>query len=283
MSVDISSRFVDWVLSVSPKRPLFVGVSGPQGSGKLYLAAHLVQELRQKRLKAVALLLDDFYWPYEQQQKVTRRARDENNLLLQGRGLPGTHDLALMEKVLAQMARGEHTSVPQYDKGAHGGVGDRAAWIPVPPVDVVVVEGWFCGFRSVGQGDFEAKWARASSIVRQHQRRHVEALNARLRDYERIWAYFDCFVYLHGDLQNVYRWRDEQEEVLRAQGRGMTPEEVRCFVDRYMPVYELYYEDMCRAAGARRLGLTIDAARQVRAVELDWPGAKEGEEPHTSM
>lgn len=90
-------------------------------------------------------------------------------------------------------------------------------------------------------------------------------------------------MYLHGDLENVYRWRDEQEEVLRAQGRGMTPDEVRRFVDRYMPVYELYYEDMCRAAGARRLGLTIDAARQVRAVELDWPGAKEGEEPHTNM
>lgn len=270
-TVEYTLRFVEQLLDSVRSRPLVIGISGPQGSGKLYLAAHLVDEIHRTRpqVAAVGMLLDDFYWTWEQQAEVLARARRDGNTLLQGRGLPGTHDLELMRLVLAALDRGEEVDVPQYDKGAHAGEGDRAPqWRHVARADVVVVEGWFCGFCSLDPAAVARAWAAAPEyLARAHLEPAVQAVNAALRAYEPLWARFDGFVYLAGDVANVYRWRQQQEDALwAAAGRGMAPEAVRQFVDRYMPVYYLYYKRMCGAAGARRLGLHIDEHRTVQLV-----------------
>lgn len=291
-TVEHSLHFVEQLLDSLAHRPLVIGVSGPQGSGKLYLAAHLVDEIHRTRpqVAAVGMLLDDFYWTHAQQAQVLARARHDGNLLLQGRGLPGTHDLQLLRLVVAALERGGGADVPVYDKGAHGGEGDRAPqWRHVARADVVVVEGWFCGFRSLDRATVAREWAAApQKLARAHLEAAVQAINAQLRAYEPVWDRFDGFVYLAGNVANVYRWRQQQEDALwAASGRGMAPEEVVRFVDRYMPVYYLYYKRMCGAAGARRLGLHIDEHRTVQLVlegeeradaEGRGEGARRGEE-----
>lgn len=66
-------------------------------------------------------------------------------------------------------------------------------------------------------------------------------VNEELKAYHKLWEFLDTFVFLDARPANAYKWREEQEAALRAQGRGaMTREEVRGFVDAYFPAYELY-------------------------------------------
>lgn len=252
---------------------LVLGVSGPQGAGKSYLTEHLINYLHQTRpqLKCIGLLLDDFYLTHAEQLAVSENARRSGNALLMGRGLPGTHDVELALRTVLQLRGGSGpVSVPVYDKSAFSGKGDRLkTWKSVCcPVDVVVFEGWMNGFRPIDETLFPALYFSAGSSIFVHKMHHLLAINTDLAAYEQFWAMFDRFIFLHtDDYRNIYRWRQQQEAALIAQGRaGMTPEQVTCFVDRYMVMYALYYERLCRKGVAPKgcnFCIEIDDERRV--------------------
>lgn len=141
--------------------------------------------------------------------------------------------------------------MPQYDKSAHGGLGDRvpeARWQPVngpgqAPVRVVILEGWSVGFRALPDAAVEARWAAPGSrTLHDHKLEHLLFVNARLRDYDALTDLLDAFVHVDAeDTRYVYDWRLQQEAALRHEtGSGMTDEQVVKFVDAYYPAYELY-------------------------------------------
>ena len=79
-----------------------------------------------------------------------------DNPLLQGRGNPGTHDVALGAATLRRLTHwrpGGRVPVPRYDKSARGGAGDRLPPGQWPVVterpQVVFFEGWCLGFEPV--------------------------------------------------------------------------------------------------------------------------------------
>lgn len=104
-----------------------------------------------------------------------------DNPLLQVRGNALTHDLELGTATLQDLAAAGPDSppalLPRYDKSAHRGRGDRApehAWPRLTgPVDVVLLEGWMLGFRSL-PGGAEAE-ARIDAITP-----HLRPINAAL-------------------------------------------------------------------------------------------------------
>lgn len=255
--------------------PLIVGLSGPQGSGKSFLAANLAEQLSSiyPYLKFVQFLMDDLYLTHEAQNAVSREEPD--NLMVQGRGLPGTHDLEMAVAVFEKLYKGQPVKIPLYDKSAYSGEGDRFPedkWTNVAgKVDVVLFEGWFNGFLYQDPDVIRLRWLGAdssTSVLPKHKLFQVEEMNTRLLEYGRIWGYFDYFVYLKASIDNVYQWRTEQEHALiAAYGSGMSDKEVRAFVDRYMPLYELFYEDMCENGVVRTKGgnleLAIDEGRRL--------------------
>lgn len=283
MAVSVSCDFLDEKISQWDfSAPLFIGINGPQGSGKLYLADHLLEHLHQKfpNLTSVGVLIDDFYLTNSDQRKVTARARQNDNKLLQGRGLPGTHDLPLAIEVLTGLReRKSPVFIPIYDKSAFSGEGDRVSlcdWQKVADLaDVVIFEGWFNGYKSISELAFTPVYMseEPSEIVQSHSLHHMEAINRDLANYEQLWQFFDFFIYFKTDtLDNVYLWRQQQEDnLIRQRGSGMSPKEVRAFVDRYMPMYCLYYERMCdeRVAGKNRnLEIEIDVGRNVKGTKV---------------
>lgn len=278
MAVEITCNFLDEELKTYKSgKPLVFGVSGPQGSGKLYLADHLLLDLRTKypHLTSVALLIDDFYLTNEEQRNVTAKAKKEDNLVLQGRGLPGTHDLGLALNVMEQLCgRKSPVKVPIYDKSAFNGDGDRfpeSNWqVITKPVDIIVFEGWFNGYKKIDSQIFPSVYLSQdpSGVVQRHRMYHLEEVNEKLSEYEPLWKTFDYFVYLKtNNLSNVYKWRLEQEAGLIAKmGKGMNSDQVRAFVDRYMCMYYLYYDRMCDggvAGEGQNLEICIDEERRV--------------------
>ncbi len=130
------------------------------------------------------------------------------------------------------------------------------------PVDVVILEGWCVGFRSLEpDGAVEARWREPDSrTLHHHKLEHLLFVNDALRAYGAVTDLLDAFVHVDAeDTAYVYEWRLEQERALRRhRGDGMSDDQVVRFVDAYYPAYELY-SDGVRAGifGGRRPGCQL--------------------------
>jgi len=97
----ITNQIVDW-FNIHKKEnknnaPLFIGISGSQGSGKTTLNRELVKTLKSEpyNLSIVNISLDDLYLTNKEQNEVAEA--NAGNELLKYRGSPGTHDVELGE------------------------------------------------------------------------------------------------------------------------------------------------------------------------------------------
>lgn len=263
--------------SSSTKRPLVVGVSGPQGLGKTTLATALQEKLSSSEhgsLKVAQFSLDDVYKTHDEQKELANQHKD--NPLVQTRGQPGTHDTALCVEVLNALCGklGQEVMVPRYDKAAFGGEGDREFQGTFPAetsgtdeskdrsLDVVIFEGWCVGFQSYNNPDglqcqaelakqFDGNTTGGTSAVFGQLMKHPEYLgfvDTRLKSYQEIWDFFDVFVHLDAqDINWVYDWRLQQEHaMIKEKGIGKTDQQVRQFVDGYMSAYYVYVPKLRR-------------------------------------
>jgi D-glycerate 3-kinase len=219
--------------------------------------------------------LDDFYKTHD--ELVAQRDRDPNNKLYRTRGQPGTHDEQLAREFFSDLkkynGRGS-VKIPSFDKSKYNGEGDRAPqseWTTIlQKPDVVVFEGWCVGFQPVPQSFIEERYtlAKAGKLTvntpANHQLPHLFEVNENLERYCDAFMgpkQFDFFIHIDtDDLRNVYIWRLQQEhKMIEAKGSGMSDEQVRAFIDGYMPSYEIYLERL-------REGLFDDRGRMVRVV-----------------
>ncbi|OQD73567.1 hypothetical protein PENDEC_c014G03420 [Penicillium decumbens] len=279
--------------------PFFLGLNGVQGAGKTVLVSTLQNTLRSApySLSVVTLSLDDIYLTHDDQ--VALAQAHPTNPLLQHRGQPSTHDLVLGEQVFDSLAAERPTAIPQYDKSAFAGQGDRmpqSQWKVVnaegqEKVKVVIFEGWCVGFRALDEKTLREKWEAA---VRQKESGNyqgrlghvkfedVHTVNDALKRYDVLTDKLDALIHIDAqDLRFVYEWRQEQERGLRAtKGTGMTEEQVNHFVDGYFPSYELFTDTLREGVfkpsphhpstasdwQGRQLRLVVDRNRRVQDV-----------------
>ncbi|KAL2196766.1 P-loop containing nucleoside triphosphate hydrolase protein [Corynascus similis CBS 632.67] len=265
---DKSPIIIPWILSriaeykkqhleETNPRPFIVGLNGVQGVGKTTLVRALAQTLQEREgLPTLVVSIDDFYLTHADQLALA--AAHPDNALVQHRGEPGTHDIPLLTTFLDALQFNAHpVPIPQYDKSAFSGLGDRAppsTWpstSPANPPRVLILEGWCVGFRPLDPADLSSRWSAGSSsrTLHKHKLEHLQLVNERLADYDRVVnGALDAFVHIDAeDTEYVYAWRAEQEAQLwREKGSGMTEEQVVRFVDAYYPAYELYTDGVRR-------------------------------------
>ncbi|KAI0039500.1 P-loop containing nucleoside triphosphate hydrolase protein [Auriscalpium vulgare] len=244
--------------------PLFIALQGPQGSGKTFLTERVAAALRsapspsEVGLRVATLSIDDLYLPHD--ALVALAAAHPENALLSGRGQPGTHDVALGASLLYSLKhinKYGHSGVklPSFDKSLFDGEGDRvpeAQWTAVAgPLDIVLLEGWCVGFYPQSRPYIERRLGEAPPGLDGYDMArfaldHVLDVNARLEAYVEWWDLFDLFVQIAppdtSAYAHIYTWRLQQEHAMKANngGRGMSDEQVKSFVDRYIPGYHFF-------------------------------------------
>ncbi|KAH6855672.1 P-loop containing nucleoside triphosphate hydrolase protein [Chaetomium sp. MPI-CAGE-AT-0009] len=235
-------------------RPFIVGLNGVQGVGKTTLVRALAETLEEREgLPTLVVSIDDFYLTHADQLALA--AAHPDNALVQCRGEPGTHDIPLLTSFLTALTTNQPTPIPQYDKSAFSGLGDRlppSSWPHTStsnPPRVVILEGWCIGFRPLPPTQLTQRWQQPARTLHQHKLEHLQWINAQLTHYESaLHSALDAFVHIDAaDNDYVYAWRAEQEAQLRRErGSGMSEEQVRRFVDAYYPAYELYTDGVRR-------------------------------------
>jgi D-glycerate 3-kinase len=115
-------------------------------------------------LPTLTLSIDDLYLTHAAQTALAKA--HPRNPLVQHRGEPSTHDVALGKELFRKLRNKESDiRIPFYDKSMHDGKGDRvdeSEWRTVnrkdeEKVEVIIFEGWCVGFRHLTDEDIIRK------------------------------------------------------------------------------------------------------------------------------
>jgi len=198
-------------------RPVLVAVNGCQGSGKTTVCDYLRAALEADYgLAVVSLSLDDFYLTRAQRQDLAQTVHP----LLATRGVPGTHDMTLLNHTLDALLDPAATgpvAIPRFDKA----VDNRRPvdeWDRISGrVDLVLLEGWCMGARrqSTAQLAEPVNALERDRDPHGHWRTYVNGVLA--REFEPLYQRVDEWVMLCApSFNSVYHWRLEQEQKLAA-------------------------------------------------------------------
>ena len=98
---------------------------------------------------------------------------------------------------------------------------------------------------------------------------HLHQINRQLAHYEKLLQYFDHeIIFSISQFEWIFKWRTEAEQKMIAiRGQGMSPEEIRKYLQPHMALYELYKRDLdhTKVCAGQRLKITLDENRQVLA------------------
>ena len=244
---------------------VLVGIHGAQGTGKSTLTLFLKELLtRLYRVPTASVSIDDLYLTRAERESLAAQAHP----LLITRGVPGTHDLQLGQRLIDQLssaAPDAQTPIPAFDKSRD----DRAPMSEWPVFEgraqVILLEGWCVGAlpaksddalnepvnRLEAQEDPDVVW-------RKYVNEHLKS------DYSRFFEQIDCLVMLKApSMECVLEWRTLQERKLRSkkpaapkQGdsgiankvgnttRIMTDDQIARFIMHYERISRACLEDM---------------------------------------
>jgi D-glycerate 3-kinase len=246
-------EFVDDVLEPLAKRigqrasdgsePLLMGLCGAQGSGKSTAAAALAGLFGEAGLPAAVLSIDDFYRTRAERQRL---ARDVHPLLLT-RGVPGTHDLPLMQAVIGALRSGARPALPRFDKARDDRVPERNWQAPAEPVRIVLLEGWCVGARPEPPQALAAPINELERLEDPDGRWRRFVNDALAGEYHPLFeALFPLVLLAAPSFDVVYRWRLEQEHKLRDRLRREGGDASRVMDDAQVARFIAHYERVTR-------------------------------------
>jgi D-glycerate 3-kinase len=226
---------------IGADHPVLVAVNGSQGSGKTTVCDYLRGSLQADYgLAVVSLSLDDFYLTRAQRQNLAQTVHP----LLATRGVPGTHDMTLLNHTLDGLldpAAAGPVAIPRFDKA----LDDRrpeALWDRITGgVDLVLLEGWCMGARAqtAVQLAEPVNALERDEDPKGHWRNYVNAVLA--REFEPLYRRVDQWVMLCApSFDCVYRWRMEQEQKLAASAASGASDRIMdaAQVSRFIQYYQ---------------------------------------------
>jgi D-glycerate 3-kinase len=214
-----------------------LGISGAQGTGKSTLAKLLTLIVESRGYRVANLSLDDFYLGKAARVELARTRHP----LFRTRGVPGTHDTALLSSTISQLRAADNTSsvrIPRFDKASDDRLPEFSFDNIEGPVELVILEGWFVGATAQLEEELSLDM---NALEREADRdgRWRAAVNDSLAtDYQPIFAELDLLVMLRAPtFEQVYEWRGLQERKLAARrGAGsavMNEAELQRFIQHY--------------------------------------------------
>ena len=128
------------------RKPLLIGLSGGQGSGKTTISSVVSLILKKYfKLKVFKVSIDDFYKTRKERISLSKIKHP----LLKTRGVPGTHDTKILFRFFNKVKSKKFVQIklPRFDKS----VDDRCKknlWYNVySKPDIIIFEGWCVGAR----------------------------------------------------------------------------------------------------------------------------------------
>jgi len=225
------------ILDKKSDKPLLISINGAQGTGKSTLTHFIKHLIESESGYSVAnISLDDFYSTRQEREKLANSLHP----LLLTRGVPGTHDVQLMENTITELLDGKACSIPRFNKAADDRYADEQWTSCNKNTDIILFEGW-CNHSPVQNKEELITPINELEATEDSEGIWRNYANDQLRDYHRkIFNHADMSIMLKSpNFEKIYEWRSLQEDKLRKnskpgeQSRIMSTEQLKRFVQHY--------------------------------------------------
>ena len=248
------------------KKPLLIGLSGSQGSGKSTITQILKIIFQSSfKLNVVCFSIDDFYKTLSQRKKMSKSIHP----LFMTRGVPGTHDSEMLYKTIKILLTKKFNSIkiPKFDKS----IDDRLKtkyWQKIKKrPDIIIFEGWCVGAKPQLLRELKKP---INSLEKTEDTKLTwrKKVNNELRtSYKKIYNLIDKKIYLKvPNFKYVLKWRLLQEKKLRfkTKKKGMTDNQIQ----RFIMFYERVTKSMAKSYKKSDVIISIDKAHKIKSIRF---------------
>ncbi len=228
----------EWINSIYKKdnKMKIIGLSGGQGAGKSTITGILKFILKKKYgLNLCVFSIDDFYKTKLERKKMSKSIHP----LFLTRGVPGTHDVNLINKTFIKLKRKtfKQVLIPKFDKSNDDRF-KKSKWIKViNRPNIIIFEGWCVGARHQKNRDLK----KPLNLIERKYDTNLEwrkKVNNQLKkNYKKLFQKIDKLVYLKAPSFNrIFKWRLHQEQKLKLTSKNkkiMSKTEIKEFIMFY--------------------------------------------------
>ena len=228
----------EWIYSIyqKDKKTKIIGLSGGQGAGKSTITSILKFILKkQYGLNLCIFSIDDFYKTKIERAKMSKSIHP----LFLTRGVPGTHDLKLLNKVMQNLKKKKFKTVlvPKFDKSSDDRF-KKTKWQKIRTApQIIILEGWCVG--AIHQKKTELIKP-INNIEKKYDTKLIwrnKVNNLLKKEYKKLFDKIDRLVYLKApDFNHIFKWRLLQEQKLKLTSKNkkiMSKSQVKSFIMFY--------------------------------------------------
>ena len=239
----------------SKNKPIIVGLSGAQGTGKSTISKILSMIFKNYyKINTINFSIDDFYKTLSERKKMSKNVHK----LFKTRGVPGTHDTRFLNKTLKLLIKKnfKKTAIPKFDKS----IDDRAIksnWnIIKKKPQIIIFEGWCVGAKSQPIKTILKPINHLEKSYDNNLTWRKKVNNELKYNYKKIFNMIDIQLFLKiPKFKYVLKWRSLQEKKLSKNSKGkkiMNSKQIKTFI--------MYYERITKQMlnNSSRFDITID-------------------------
>ena len=239
-----------WITKkINKKRPLILGLSGGQGSGKTTISSILTLILRKYfKLNVFTVSLDDFYKTRKKRKLLSKN----KHLLLMTRGVPGTHEVDLMLNFFKKVKLKKFKSlrVPKFNK-AIDDCYKKSSWYKLKSKpDIIILEGWCVAAKAQSNSQLKKPINSLERKYDQDAKWRTYVNNQLKTKYKTLFKQLDELLYLKvKNFKLIRDWRQKQERKLQVQTKSkknlkiMNNNELSNFMQLFQRVSEQMFKD----------------------------------------
>ena len=195
----------------------------------------LLERKKKYGLDLCVFSIDDFYKTKAERKKMSKNIHP----LFLTRGVPGTHDVNLINKIFRSLKKKtfKQVLIPRFNKLTDDRF-KKSKWIKVKKrPSVIIFEGWCVGARH--QKDLDLK--KPLNLIERKYDTNLEwrkKVNNHLkRNYKKLFNKMDKLVYLKApSFNHIFQWRLQQEQKLKLTSKNkktMSKSKIREFIMFY--------------------------------------------------
>ena len=234
------------------KKPLFIGLSGGQGSGKTTVAAILSIILKIFFKRSICIIsIDDFYKTLSDRSRMAKQIHP----LLLTRGVPGTHDINLIKNffINIQKKKFKKINLPKFNKSTDNRL-KRSRWQKVNKrPEIVILEGWCVGAKAESYSSLKKP---VNSLEKNEDQDLIwrKFVNAKLKkEYKKVFSMIDYLIFMKvPNFKMVFKWRFLQEVKLRKKTyqkkKIMSHNTIKRFIMFYQRITLQMMKDLSKSA-----------------------------------
>jgi Predicted kinase len=243
-------------------------LSGGQGAGKSTITGILKFILKKKYgLELCVFSIDDFYKTKAERNKMSKNIHP----LFLTRGVPGTHDVNLINKTFKSLKKKffKPVLIPKFDKS----VDDRfkkSKWTKVKKApSVIIFEGWCIGARHQKDGDLKKPLNFIEKKYDTNLKWRKKVNDQLKRNYKNLFNKMDKLVYLKApSFNHILQWRLHQEQKLKLTSKNkktMSKSKIREFIMFYERITKQMMKDFSNISD-----LTIFLDKKHRSKKMNF-------------